>query len=292
MDLVDEHDGAGIGLDLAHHRLEPLLEIAAIAGAGEQRAHVELEDGGVRQHFRHVAHDDAARQALGDCRLAHPGIADEERVVLLAPAQHLDRALDLRPAADQGIDAAGAGLLVEIDAIDLERIGPALLLVAALDRGRVVLHAAHGARLGHAGPLGNPMADIVHRVEARHVLLLQEEGGVALPLGKDGDEHVGACHLFAARRLHVGHGAVNDTLEGGRRLGVAMAVKHHRRKLVVDIGGELVAQEIDIDVAGAHHRRRIAIVEQGQQQMFERGVFVAALVGVLQRAPQSLLETG
>ena len=48
VDLVDEHDGAGIILDLSHHRLEPLLEITPIAGAGEQRAHIELKDGGFR----------------------------------------------------------------------------------------------------------------------------------------------------------------------------------------------------------------------------------------------------
>ncbi len=47
VDFVDEHDGAGIGLHLAHHGLQPLFEIAAIAGSREQGAHVELEDGGV-----------------------------------------------------------------------------------------------------------------------------------------------------------------------------------------------------------------------------------------------------
>ena len=136
VDLVDEHDGAGIILDLAHHGLEPLLEIAAIAGAGQQRAHVELEDGGFGEHLRHVAHDDAARQAFGDGRLADARIADEQRVVLLPAAQHLDGALNLRCPPDQGIDPAGARLLVQVDAIDLERIGAALLLVAAFDRSR------------------------------------------------------------------------------------------------------------------------------------------------------------
>ena len=147
VDLVDEHDGAGIGLDLAHHGLEPLLEIAAVAGSGEESAHVELEDGGVGQHLRHVAHDDAAREALGDGRLADAGIADEERVVLLPAAQHLDGTLDLGAAPDQRIDAAGARLLIQVDAIDLERIGAALLVLAALDRRRVLIDAAHGARL-------------------------------------------------------------------------------------------------------------------------------------------------
>ena len=55
VDLVDEQDRARIVLDLLHHGLEPLLEVAAVARAGEQRAHVEREDGGVLQHLRHLA---------------------------------------------------------------------------------------------------------------------------------------------------------------------------------------------------------------------------------------------
>ena len=36
----------------------------------------------------------------------------------------------------------------------------------------------------------------MHGVEARHLLLLQEEGGVALALGEHRDQHVGAGHLL------------------------------------------------------------------------------------------------
>ncbi len=226
VDLVDEHDGAGIGLDLAHHRLQPLLEVAAITGSGEQSAHVELKNGGVGQHLGHVAHDDAARETLGDGGLADARIAHEQRVVLLAAAQHLDGALDLGPAADQRIDAAGARLLIQVDAIDLERIGAALLVVAALDRGSVLIDTAHGARLGHAGTLGDAVADIVHRIKASHMLLLQEVGSMALPLGEDGDEHVGSRHLLATGRLHMRDRAVDHALEARRRLGVAMRVKN------------------------------------------------------------------
>ncbi len=106
VDLVDEQDRAGILLEFLDDLLQPLLEIAAIAGAGEQRAHVEREDRGVLQHFRHVALDDALGQALGDRRLADAGIADIERVVLGAAAEHLDGAVDLGLAADQRIDLA------------------------------------------------------------------------------------------------------------------------------------------------------------------------------------------
>ena len=108
VDLVDEHDRAGIGLDLLDHLLEPFLEIAAIARAGEQRAHVEREHGGVLEHVRHLAVDDAARQPFGDRGLADAGFADEQRIVLLPAAQHLDGAADLGIAADQRIDLAVA----------------------------------------------------------------------------------------------------------------------------------------------------------------------------------------
>ena len=106
VDLVDEQDRVLVLLDLLHHLLQALFEIAAIARAGEQRAHVEREDGRAGEHLRHLAADDLAREAFGDRGLADAGIADQQRVVLLPPAQHLDGALDLGLAADQRIDPA------------------------------------------------------------------------------------------------------------------------------------------------------------------------------------------
>ena len=76
VDLVDEQDRVGVVLELLDHLLQPLLEVAAVAGAGEQRAHVEREDRRVGQHLRHLAVDDLARQALGDGGLADARVAD------------------------------------------------------------------------------------------------------------------------------------------------------------------------------------------------------------------------
>jgi hypothetical protein len=50
VDLVDEQDRVGVILQLLHHGLQPFLEVAAIAGAGQQRAHVEREDRGLGQN--------------------------------------------------------------------------------------------------------------------------------------------------------------------------------------------------------------------------------------------------
>ena len=98
----------GMLLELLDDLLQPLLEVAAIARAGQQRAHVEREDGRVREHFGHVALDDALGKAFGDGGLADAGIADIERVVLGTAAQHLDGAVQLGVAADQRIDLARA----------------------------------------------------------------------------------------------------------------------------------------------------------------------------------------
>ena len=45
----------------------------------------------------------------------------------------------------------------------------------------------------------------------------------------------------------------------------------------------LLAQHVDVDVAGAHHRGRVLVVDQREQQMLERRVFVVALVGERER---------
>ena len=106
VDLVDEQDRAGLLLQLRDHGLQALLEVAAVLGAGDQRAEVQRPDRRRLQHLGHVAFDDALGQAFGERGLADAGFADVQRIVLAAAAQHLDRALDFVLAADQRIDLA------------------------------------------------------------------------------------------------------------------------------------------------------------------------------------------
>ena len=108
--------------DLLQHGLQPFLELAAIFGAGDERAHVEGQQELVLQALRHVAIDDAQRQALDDRGLADAGLADQHGIVLGAPRQHLDGAADFLVAADHGIELAGAGGLGEVARIFLERV--------------------------------------------------------------------------------------------------------------------------------------------------------------------------
>ena len=112
--------------DFLEHGLQPLLELAAVLRAGDERAHVERDDLLVLQAFGHVLPDDPLRQPFDDGRLADAGLADQHRIVLRAAGEHLDDAADLLVAADDRIELALARQFGEIAAVLLERLIGAL----------------------------------------------------------------------------------------------------------------------------------------------------------------------
>ena len=134
------------------------------------------------------------------------------------------------------------------------------------------------------------MRDVVHRVEPRHVLFLQEEHGVRLALGEQGHQHVGAGDLLAAGRLDVDRGALDDPLEAGGRLGVDRALDGEPRQLVIEEVHQAGPQPLDLDRAGLEHGHRVLVLGQRHQQMLEGGVLVLPGVGQRQRPAQRLLE--
>ena len=85
--LVDEDDRVLRLADLVHDRLEPLLELAAVLGAGDHRGQIEGDDPLVLERLGNLVLDDALRQALGDRGLADARLADQDRVVLLPAAR-------------------------------------------------------------------------------------------------------------------------------------------------------------------------------------------------------------
>ena len=116
VELVDEHDDVRVLGQLLHDRLEALFELAAVLRAGDDQRDVERQDALVGQEVRHVAVDDLLGQALDDGGLADSGLADQHRVVLGAPAQHLLHALELVVAPDQRIELVLHGRLGQVAA--------------------------------------------------------------------------------------------------------------------------------------------------------------------------------
>ena len=103
MQLIEEEDDLAVRTQLGHQRLDPLLELAAILGAGDQTAQVERDDPLALEAVRYLALHDAQRQSLGDGSLTDARFADQYRVILLAAGEHLRDSLDLTLAPDDWI---------------------------------------------------------------------------------------------------------------------------------------------------------------------------------------------
>ena len=262
VDLVDEQDRAIVGLELGEHALQALFEIAAVTGAGEQRAHVELVDHRVAQDLRHFASDDAQGQTFGDRGLADARVAHEKGIVLGAPAQDLDGAFDLQIPADQDVDLSLFCLLVEIGAVG--RQGFATLRSAPIVR---FLGAAHASLFAHARALRDAVADVVDGIEAGHVLLLQEEYGMGLPLREQSYEDVGAGHFAAPGALDMDGRALDDPLETGGGLRVDHAVDRQAGQLVIQEIVQAGAQPVDLDRARLEHGGGVIVIGQRHQQV-------------------------
>ena len=122
VELVDEHDDLALGVgDLLEHGLEPVLELAAVLGAGDHRAQVERDQAAVLEALGHVAGDDSLGEALDDRGLAHAGLSDQNWVVFRPPAEDLDDAANLVVSADDRVELALGGGLGQVAAEALER---------------------------------------------------------------------------------------------------------------------------------------------------------------------------
>jgi hypothetical protein len=90
--------------------------------------------------------------------------------------------------------------------------------------------------------------------------------------------------------LHVDHGALDDALEAGGRLGVLAVVDNDRGEFGVEVVHEALLERAHIDVAGVHHRRGIMVLDQGEQQVLRGGVFMLSLVCEGDRPMKSLFK--
>ena len=197
--LVDKEDDPALaGRHLPQHRLEALLELAAELGAGQELADVKGHDAGVAHRGGAVAVDDAKGQPFGNGGLAHARLADQDRVVLRAPAQDLHAAANLLVASDDGVEPARLSLLDQVDPVLLER------LKGGLGAGIVDLLDPRGLAEGADG-LEQPLA--VEAADREHLL------GVRGDLGEGHQEMLGGdVSVVEVPRLLV---SLGEHLDGG-----------------------------------------------------------------------------
>ncbi len=284
MDLVDEQDRVRIVHELFQHRFEALLEVAAVLGAGEQRAHVERVHRRLGEQVGDVALDDAPGETFRDRGLADAGFADQQRVVLAPAAERLHHALEFRGAADQRVDLAGERERVQVLGVVVERAVGSLGLAFLLG----VLVGAFALRRLRC--LGDAVRDVVDHVEPRDTLLLQEVHRVRVLLAEDRHQHVGAGDFLLSRGLDVQDGALDDALEAERRLGVDLAVGGDARRLLGDVLRQVLAQLVHVGAAGAQHFGGGGVVQQREEQVLDRDELVALLPRLDERHVQADFE--
>jgi hypothetical protein len=261
---VDEEHAVRLVGERLEHRLQTVLEIAAVARPGDERAKIQGEHSEPFDGLRDLPFDDALREAFDDRRLADPGVSDQERVVLTTATQNVDRPHHLVVATDERVDAAEAGLLVEVRRERLERV---LHLGGVVG---VVAHAAVGR--GHRAnlvELRRAVRDVRDDVEARDAELPQEGHARGVLLGKERDEDVLALELLLPRRLHVHGCAPHHPLEAERQDGGVVLVLGDLLDLGVEVGAEQRFQFLEVGSRVAEDLLRLVVERQRVQEVLD-----------------------
>ena len=103
--LIDEQDDfAFAGNNLLEESLQAIFEFATILGSGDHGPQIHRDQSLVFEGLRDVATDDSARHALRNRRFSNARLADEDRIVLRAPGQHLHHAPDFFVAPNDRVD--------------------------------------------------------------------------------------------------------------------------------------------------------------------------------------------
>ena len=113
---------------LLEHAAQPFFELTAKLGTGDQGPQIEGDQSHSPQGIGHITRHDALGQPFGHSGLADTRLADQDRIVLAPPGEHLDQTANLGVAADHRIQQAGAGGCGEIAAVALQRRGLPLRL--------------------------------------------------------------------------------------------------------------------------------------------------------------------
>ena len=217
------------------------------------------------QRLGHVAADDALGEALGDGRLADARLADQGGVVLRAPRQDLDDALDLLLAADDRVELAGAGGVGQVDAqlVEGRRLRRALRLLRRRDAGALAQDVDH------------LVADLV-QVDAQ---ALEHAGGDALALADEAEQQVLGADVVVAQAARLVDGQLDDLLGARRQADLADDRAVAAADDELDRGADLV--QLDVHVLEHARRDALALAHEAEQQVLGPDVVVVEALGLI-----------
>src|SRR3954468_683605 len=262
VDLVDEQDDVAAGADLLEDLLQPLLEVTAVAGTGDEGTEVQGVELLVLQRLGHLALDDGLREALHDGGLADAGLADEDRVVLGAAREHLHDPLDLLGPPDDRVELGVARGLGQV---------AAELVEDQRGRRRALGGAAGGGRLlalVTAQQLDDLLADAVEIGAQLH----QDLGGDALTLADEAEQDVLGADVVVAELQRLAQRQLQDLL-GARGEG---DVPGRGLLALADDLLHLLADALQRDAEGLERLRgdTLTLVDQAQEDVLGADVVV------------------
>ena len=248
--LVDEEHDAALGVgDLLEHRLEPLLELAAVLGPGNEGPHVEGDQTLVVESLGDVAAYDALGQAFHDRGLADARLTDENRVVLGPAREHLDDPADLFVAADDRIELGAAGQRGQIAGVAFERL--------ILPFGMLVGHPVRAADRGQRA-VEPVLADPVFGQQAGR------RGGALL--GRQGQEEVLGADVLVGQALRLAARGGQDAVKAGGR-GRGCAARRRRQPIQAGASGGGQGCRIHRELLQQRRHYAFMLLDQGQQQV-------------------------
>ena len=248
VDLVDEQHDVAAGLDLLQHLLQALLEIAAVAATGDERAEVEGVELLVAQRVGHFVRDDALGEALDDRGLADARLADEHRVVLGAAAEDLHDTLELAIASDHRVELLLAGQLGEVATELVEHL--AATLVAGVFLRGTRWRGAGGCRLARlaSGALvaRQQLDDLLANPAEVGAQLHEHLGGNALALADEAEQDVLGADVVVTQLQCFAQRQFEHLLRAGREGDVARG----RRAALADDLLDLAAHGLERNAEG------------------------------------------
>jgi hypothetical protein len=270
--LVDEGDVPALALgQLLHHGLEPLLELTPVLGAGQQLTDVQRHQLAVAKRLGHVAVHDALGQTLHDGGLPDARLADQHRVVLGPPRQHLHHAADLLVPADHRVELSGPRLRRQVPGVPLQR------LVLAL--GRLIGHPVRAPDVREGLP---------QRIDADPLRAQQCPGGGVLLVGEREQQMLGR-DVLVAQGLGLLLRAIEDPVDLAAQGRLRASALLGGKAADLALGGLRQGRHIQAGLLQQRLHHALGLAEQREQQMGVVDDGVAAASGVLARVAKRLL---
>ena len=247
---------------LLEHRLQPVLELAAVLGAGYQGAEIQGDDLLAFQGGRDIAVDDALGQSFDDGGLADAGLADEHRVVFGPARQHLDDPPDLLVTADDRVQLALAGDIGEVAGVFFQ--GLVFFFGIGVGDPLVAAHRGQGLEKAVAG----------------HSLACQHLGHLEGRVGQHGQEQVLLADVFVLHLRGAGKGAVQQVLQCLRGIGAPGSAAGDLGQLLDQLIG-LAEDHGGLDAHFLEHGNDdpAGLLQDGLEQVLGLDLLVAVILG-------------